>query len=501
LSNALTQLENRLAKVADLKAAQALLQWDQQVCMPAGGAEARADHLATVESLSHSLFIADETGELLERAAAAVAELPYDTDEASLVRVTQREYNKLRSVPADLVAERARCFAAAFEAWVQARADSDFAAFRPHLERVVRLSIEYAEALGYEEEIYDALLDRFEPEMKATQVAALFESTKHRIMPLVRAIAERGAPVDDSFLRQEYPADAQWEFSRLVLGEMGYDFERGRLDSAVHPFTTSMAPGDVRVTTRVFECQPQSALLATVHEGGHALYQQGMPARFRSSKLFDGASYAVHESQARLWENMVARSRPFWTGFLADLSRFFPTQLAGIGVGAFYRALNKVEPSLIRVEADEVTYNLHIFLRFELERDLIRGQVEVADLPDAWNSKMEEYLGLRPPDDATGVLQDVHWANGYVGYFPSYALGNLMAGMFYSQAQEDVAELEDRIAKRDLSGLREWLGESIHRHGRKYTPRELLLRVVGSELDAGPFLDYLEAKYGEIYEL
>ncbi len=497
----LEQLKERLAQVSDLGAATAVLGWDQQVNLPPGGGDARAYQLATLQALAHSLFVADEIGQLLEEAAAETADLPYESDDASLVRVTQREYDKLRRVPESLVAERTRACALAFEAWVKARAESDFAQFQPHLERVVDLTIQYAEALGYEDCLYDALLDRYEPEMKTTQVAAIFEQVKSSLIPLIQAIADRGRPVDETVFDQEYPDQAQWDFGTLVLQDMNFDFTYGRQDRSAHPFTTGFPPHDVRITTRILPDHFQSGLFGTVHEGGHALYEQGMRIEIGRTPLFDGASFGVHESQSRLWENIVARSRNFWMHYLPRLRDFFPRQLTGVDLDTFYRALNKVEPSLIRVEADEVTYNLHIFLRFELEQELLAGQLSVADLPQAWNAKMEEYLGVTPPDDAQGVLQDVHWADGYLGYFPTYALGNLLSVQFYNQALEEIPDLPEQIAKGQFDTLLSWLRDNIHTHGKKFTPVELVQRVTGEQMNAAPFLAYLQEKYAEIYGL
>jgi len=384
---------------------------------------------------------------------------------------------------------------------VKARAESDFAQFQPHLERVVDLTIQYAEALGYEDCLYDALLDRYEPEMKTTQVAAIFEQVKSSLIPLIQAIADRGRPVDETVFDQEYPDQAQWDFGTLVLQDMNFDFTYGRQDRSAHPFTTGFSPHDVRITTRILPDHFQSGLFGTVHEGGHALYEQGMRIEIGRTPLFDGASFGVHESQSRLWENIVARSRNFWMHYLPRLRDFFLRQLTGVDLDTFYRALNKVEPSLIRVEADEVTYNLHIFLRFELEQELLEGQLSVADLPQAWNAKMEEYLGVIPPDDAQGVLQDVHWADGYMGYFPTYALGNLLSVQFYNQALEEIPDLPEQIAKGQFDTLLNWLRDNIHTHGKKFTPVELVQRVTGEQMNAAPFLAYLREKYAEIYGL
>jgi len=501
VSTNLEQLKQRLAQVSDLAATAALLEWDQQVNMPPGGNDPRAHHLATVKTLAHSLFIADETGQLLKEAAAETTDRPYDSDDTSLVRVAQREYGKLRRVPESLVAERARAFALAFDAWGQARAKSDFAHFRPHLERVVDLSIQYAEALGYDDCLYDALLDRYEPEMKTAQVAEVFEEMKAGLIPLVQAIAGRGQQVDDSVFDQEYPQQAQWDFGMLVLRDMGFDFTYGRQDRSAHPFTTGFSPHDVRITTRILPNRFQSALFGTIHEGGHALYEQGMRIEIGRTPLFDGASYGVHESQSRLWENIVARSRHFWAHYFPRLRESFPRQLAKADPDTFYRAINKVEPSFIRVEADEVTYNLHIFLRFELEQELLEGRLAVANVPQAWNAKMEQYLGIIPPNAAQGVLQDVHWADGYLGYFPTYALGNLLSVQFYNQALEEMPDLPEQIAKGEFGALRSWLRDNVHTHGKKFTPAKLVRRITGGEMSAAPFLDYLREKYAGIYGL
>jgi carboxypeptidase Taq len=501
VTTSLTQLKERLAHVSDLSNVASLLNWDQQVNMPPGGSEARAHHLSTIESLAHSLFVADETGELLDGADAEVADLPYETDEVSLVRVTRREYEKMRRVPESLVAERARATSRAFDAWQKARAESDFKQFQPHLERVLELTIEYAEAIGYEDHLYDALLDEYEPEMKTSQLIEVFDELKGGLLPLVERIAEQGQPFGTSLFDRQYPDQAQWDFGILVLKDMGFDFEHGRQDRSAHPFTTSFSPLDVRVTTRLEPKHFQSALFGTIHEGGHALYDQGIRLDLDRTPLCTGASYGVHESQSRLWENVVARSQAFWSHYLPVLREFFPDQLTGVDLDTFYRAINKVEPSLIRVEADEVTYNLHIFMRFELEQALVDDQLEVAHLPEAWNAKMAEYLGIVPPDDGQGVLQDVHWSAGLLGYFPSYALGNLLAAQFYDAVLEEMPALPRQIAAGDFGPLLAWLREHIHQHGKKFTPAELVKRVTGDSLTAEPFLMYLRKKYGHLYEL
>ena len=490
-----------LGEVADFQNAAAILSWDQDTYMPPGAAEARAQQASTLRRTAHQRFIADEVGELLDALEAWAQEQDYDSFEASLVRITRRNYERQRKVPADLVARRARGAALAQAAWEKARPADDFVAFQPHLEENVELNIELAEALGYEDRRYDALLDRFEPKMKAAQVETLFAEMKEGLQPLVAAISERQDAVDASVLQREYDEDNQWAFVNELVGQLGFDWEHGRQDRSAHPFTTSFTPADVRLTTRIHPDKLQTAIFASIHETGHALYEQGVPLDLARTPLGSGASAAVHESQSRMWENTVGRSRPFWQYWLPRLRESFPAQLAGVSLEAFYRAVNRVQPSLIRVEADEVTYNMHIFLRFEIEQLMLDQKVAIADLPDLWNAKMEEYLGIRPDSDRDGVLQDVHWAGGMMGYFPTYALGNLLAAQFYAQALADLPDLPEHYARGEFAPLLGWLRTKIHVHGRKYTPEELVQRVTGGPISTAPFLAYVRDKYGEIYRL
>jgi carboxypeptidase Taq len=497
----LQQLAARLGQVDDLQRASAVLEWDQQTYMPPGGAQARAEQMATLEEMAHSIFVSDETGRLLEELRPRLAEWPYDGQEASMVRVASREYQKLRKLPPALVAERARTAALAFEAWQSARADSDYGQFLPHMERVIDLCIRIAEALGYEDRIYDALLDQFEPGMRTAEVASIFEEMKLGLVPLVSAISERADYVDDAILRAEFDPDQQWALGEEVLGRIGFSFDHGRQDRSTHPFTTSFSSHDVRLTTRIDPHNPVSGLYATIHEGGHALYEQGLPLALARTPLCDGASLGVHESQSRMWENVIGRSREFCGFLLPLLQQRFPGALCDATVEQLYRAINRVQPGFIRVDADEVTYSLHIFLRFELENDLLEGRLLAADLPDAWNAKMETYLGLTPPSDSLGVLQDVHWSDAILGYFPTYALGNLLSVQFYSEAVTKVGEIPKQIARGEFSSLLAWLREHIHQHGSKFTPAELVARVTGGPIDPQPYLDYVWKKYGEIYAL
>lgn len=497
----LQELKTRLAQISDLRSAASLLSWDQETYMPPGSAQVRAEQLATLEGLAHQLFTSDEMGRLLEDLSGAAAALDPDSDDARLIRVTARDYTKARKLPPELVTELARTTSAAVQVWATARREANFALFAPHLEKIVDLLIQKAEALGYDERLYDALLDEYEPEMTAAQVEAIFTELKAEIVPLLQAIVANLDAVDDAVLHREFDEKKQWELGLEVLQLMGFDFERGRQDKSAHPFTTAFSPTDVRLTTRIDRHFLSQGLFGTLHEGGHALYDQGISLALDRTPLCAGASLGIHESQSRMWENLVGRSRAFWRFFFPRLQAAFPDQLADADAETLYRAVNKVKPSLIRVEADEVTYNLHIMLRFELENDILEGRLPIAEIPEAWRAKMEAYLGLVPPDDAQGALQDIHWAWGLMGYFPTYSLGNLVSAQLYEQARAELPDLEAKIEAGDFVPLRDWLQERVHRHGRKFTPAELIERVTGHPLDAAPFVRYVQQKYGDLYNL
>lgn len=501
MMGSLEQLRTKLAEITDLNGAVSLLGWDQHTYMPPGGAAARAEQLATLEKLSHEMFIADEVGELIEAASAEVSSLAYESDDASLVRVTRRDYEKARKVPPALVAEIARSTSTGMEIWVKARTDSNFRAFHPILQKIFVLQRELAKSLGYEEQIYDALLDRYEPGMRTSQIEKVFTDLKKELIPLVQAISERVESVNDTVLHRHYDAQRQWDFGIEVLKRLGYHMQRGRQDKSVHPFTTSFSVNDVRITTRIDENFLPSALFGTLHECGHALYDQGVSPALERTPLRGGASLGIHESQSRLWENLVGRSQEFWKFSYPRLVSLFPEALSDTTFEAFYRMINRVEPSLIRVEADEVTYNLHIMIRFELEVELLEDRLLVADLPEAWNSRMKRYLGVAPSNDAQGVLQDVHWSNGLIGYFPTYSLGNLISVQLFEKAKADCPDILDRIQQGEFGALLSWLQTHIHCHGRKFLPSELAERATGSSLQAEPYVNYLRRKYSEIYAL
>ncbi|NBC16524.1 MAG: carboxypeptidase M32 [Bacteroidetes bacterium] len=492
-------LTTQLGQIEDLRAAAEVLEWDQETYMPDGAAEARAHQIGTLRTMAHELFTEDALGELLDALSDDARDLDPLSDEASLVRVTRRDYDKARRIPADLVGAIAAAVARGKQAWRTAREEDDFSIFAPHLERLIDLNIEKAEALGYDDRIYDALLDQYEPGMTTAEVEAVFDDLRPKLVDIVEAIAAQEAPPDD-VLHRHYDADQQWDFGMQVLRDFGYDFERGRQDLSTHPFTTSFSVSDVRLTTRVNEQFLPAALFGTLHECGHGLYEQGIDPALDRTPLADGTSLGMHESQSRLWENLVGRSRAFWSHYYPTLQTTFPEQLGDVALDAFYRAINRVEPSLIRVEADEVTYNLHIMLRFELEQAMVEQRVAVDDLPALWNAKMDEYLGLRPETDAEGVLQDIHWSLGAIGYFPTYALGNLMSVQIFDAAREALPDLDAQIAEGRFADLHKWLRIHIYQYGRKLQAPDLLERVTSRSLSAEPWLAYVRQKYGALYD-
>ncbi len=493
-------LEAHLADIKALSEAAALLGWDQQTYMPAGGAESRAAQMAALSGVIHEKMTGVETARRLEAAEAAALGLDPDADEAALVRAVRRDFDQATKLPGDLVAETARVTALAHAHWADARAGADWNKFAPDLERILDLTRQAADHLGHGGEQYDALLDQYEPGTTTAEVRALFEAIKPDTVALVGRIAAQGPDaVDASPLSRFYGEDAQLLFGETVIKALGYDFERGRQDRALHPFCTSFGSGDVRITTRFDANFLPMALFGSIHETGHALYEQGLNLRYPGA-LGAAAALGVHESQSRLWENLVGRSRPFWTHFYPKLQAAFPASLGETSGEDFYRAINRVAPSPIRVEADEVTYNLHILLRFEMETMLLSGELSVADAPAAWNGKMQEYFGLTPPDAASGILQDVHWSAGLIGYFPTYTIGNILSVQLYHKADaEGGGLLAAQIAAGDFAPLLTWLRENVHQWGRKYLPKDLVVRATGSPLDPTPYLAYLQTKFGEVY--
>ena len=504
----LEPLTTKLLEIQRINSAASVLSWDQETYMPAGGGEARAEQIAVLQGIAHQKLVSPEIRGLLSRwidpATGQAADQPgetWDEPSRSLLRETWRDFSRAQKLPSDFVVKLSRECSLAQQVWVEAKQQNKFSLFLPNLRTVLTLKREEAQYLGYQGSPYNALLDVYEPGATIADLRPVFAALKARLVPLLKKITQSHVQIDDSVLHHSYDHTRQLEFGRLVLTAMGYDFSRGRLDLSAHPFTTSFHPTDVRVTTRVHEHELQSCLFSCIHEGGHGLYDQGLDQRYFGTPLGDSVSLGIHESQSRLWENCVGRSRPFWKFFYPILQQTFPDHLRTVDQDHFYAAINRVKPSLIRVEADELTYNLHIMLRFEIEQDLLENKTQPEDLPTIWNAKMKEYLGIVPPTDSEGVLQDVHWSFGAFGYFPTYTLGNLYSVQFYEQAKQELPQLEEEIATGQLLSLRRWLEQKIHRWGRMFTPAHLAQRITGSTISPDPFLNYVEKKYGELYQL
>lgn len=492
------QLRTLLAEITDINYAIALLGWDQQTYMPPGGAENRGHHMATLQQIAHSKFISAEVGKLLDDLEPYASSIDPDSFEARLVKVTRHDYARETKVPTEWVSEFALVTTAAHEAWARARAENDFPYFQPHLERILELAHRYVEFFVPYQHVYDPLLDIFEPGMKTVDVKAIFDALRPQQVALIKKIASC-PQVDDTFMHLNYDVQKQWDLGVEILTKMGYDWKRSRQDKTLHPFTTSFGYGDVRITTRLSPNYLASALFGTLHEAGHAMYGLGSDPMLDRTPLFNGASLGFHESQSRMWENLIGRSYPFWQHFYPRIQEVFPAQLANVPLDTFYKGINKVQPSPIRVEADEATYNLHIMLRLELEIALMEGTVQVKDLPEVWNSRLQDYLGVTPQNDSAGVLQDVHWSGGMIGYFSTYALGNLISAQLWERINADIPDLPVQIRRGEFAAWLTWLRENIHRHGRKYESQELIQRVTGSQIDPAPYVRYLEKKYSAIY--
>lgn len=489
MADALAQLKSRLADRHSLEAVGLLLSWDQQVMMPPAGARHRADHAALLQRLSHEALVDPEVGRLLDE----VGELDPETDDGALVRLARRDRERLVRVPSELASEMARASAEAQSVWRDAKATSDFELFLPALERQLELRRRYVAYIDPEGEPYDVLLDDYEPEMRSAEVARIFAEIKPELVRLIADLRHR--EVDDSFLTGSFPVDRQVELSSDVVELFGHRPDSWRIDPTVHPFAAGAGLDDIRITTYYFVDDLRS-LFATMHEYGHGLYEHQLPRHLAHLPVGSHASLGVHESQSRLWENLVGRSLPFWRFYYPRLQSYFPEQLGDVDLERFYAGVNRVQPGLIRIEADEVTYGMHVILRFELELDILNARVELRDLPRIWNERMEEYLGIEVPDDARGVLQDVHWALGHIGYFSTYLLGTVMSVQIWEKAVEALPDLEQRIERGEFDALRGWLEQNLHALGRRFPPQETLRRATGSTIDAKPYLAYLKRKYG-----
>jgi carboxypeptidase Taq len=509
LEQAYAELLEQLGKISDLGLAAAALEWDQETMMPEAGADARATMLATLSGVHHQMSTSKKTRQLLERveaeALAAGPQHPYnnpDSDQFALLREARLTYDAASQLPGEFVAKCSELKSQAQCKWAEARSTNNFELFRPYLEQIFAEAKEKAEYQGYDEHPYDALLQDFEPGMTTAELRRIFSDLKPRLVKLLAAISNSKVAINTEILRRGYPVRAQLAFCRQLLQEIGLSADGSRLDAAEHAFMIPVAaPHDVRLTTKIKRYFLSSALFSSIHEGGHALFEKGIAPRFARTPLGYINSMALHESQSRLYENLIGRSHEFWQHQFPRLQKRFPKQLADENLETFYQAINKVSPSFIRVEADEVTYGLHIILRFELEVDIIEGKVEVADLPQVWNQRFKEMFGIEPPTDREGVLQDVHWSCGSIGYFPTYALGNLIGAAVFKQAKVEIPELINQVAVGNYAPLRQWLASNIHQYGCKYSPAQLVQRITGEAISGDAFMAYLEEKYGRLYSL
>lgn len=494
----LQELKRRLTEVHDLRNAGAVLYWDQTTYMPPGGAAGRGRQQALLSQLAHERFIDPANGRLLDELQAHADSLPHDHDDAAYLRVTRREYERAVKVPPQFVAEMVSHQNESYVAWEHARPENDFGKVRPMLEKTLELSRRYAEHFAPFAHVADPLIDEMDYGMTAAVIRPLFAELRARLAPLVDRVTAQ-PPADDACLRQHYGEAQQWQFNLDVARQIGYDFDRGRLDKTAHPFTTGLGAGDIRITTRVDEDDLGYALFSTIHEAGHAMYEQGIDPAFDASPLGQGTSAGVHESQSRLWENIIGRSVEFWEHFFPKAQAAFPAQLSNVSPETFHRAVNRVQRSLIRTEADELTYNLHVMIRFDLELEMLEGKLAVKDLPDAWNARYKSDLGIEPPTDKNGCMQDVHWYGGFIGgAFQGYTLGNILSGMFYEAALTAHPEIPAETRSGRFDVLLGWLRENIYRHGSKFTAAELVQRVTRRELTIEPYIRYLETKYLEV---
>jgi carboxypeptidase Taq len=486
-----------IQKAADLNYAAAVLGWDQETYMPPKGFAARGRQLATLATQAHALVTSDEYHTVLQELSAAHG---LNEEQMANVRLSLEDFEKASKLPDDFIEELTQASSTSLNAWSNARKANDYTIYAPQLAKMIALKKKQADLYGYAEHPYDALLDDYEKGANVAMLDRVFAQVRESLPPLLNAIKNK-QQVEDSFFHQHFPKEGQWQFSVDVLKVMGYDFEAGRQDYSEHPFTTSFAPGDVRVTTRVDEENFASLLWSTIHEGGHALYEQGLPESQYGLPLGAAASLSIHESQSRIWENCIGRSLSFWKHFYPILQQQFPRQLSNTSLQQFYAGMNKVTPSLIRTEADELSYHSHVMIRYEIEKGLLEGSIATGELRDAWNAKYQQYLGLTPPDDARGILQDIHWSHGSFGYFPTYSLGSFYAAQFWEESQRQIPGLVAQVEAGSFDPFLQWLRQNIHQYGRRYTSEELCERITGRPLDFKAFLQYARAKYAVIYDV
>lgn len=497
----LEKLKEELIELSHLISAVSVLQWDQEVYMPKRGSGLRSKTIAEMSGLIHNKFTSSQFGKLIRGAKLEMDKGNLNGKEACVVREVWREYDREKKLPLNFVKELAEIESKAQAVWVEARKKSDFKLFLPYLKKIVELKRKEANLVGYKSSPYNALLDTYEPYATAEEIFLVFEELKKFLVPFLLKIKKSRKRINEKILRGNFPIEKQADINEKIAKKMGFDFEAGRLDISAHPFTTQFHPDDVRITTRYDVKNIFSSINSTIHEAGHALYDQGLLSKNFGTPLGEAVSHGIHESQSRMWENIIGKSKSFWSYFYPLLQKEFPDHFSKIKLEEFYKAINIVKPSLIRVEADEVTYNLHIIMRFEIEKDLIEGSISPRDLPKIWNGKVREYFGLNVPSDALGVLQDVHWSGGNIGYFPTYALGNLYSAQFYNTAEKEILNLEKEIKKGSFEHLLNWLRKNIHVHGKFYSSEKLVEKVTGEKLSSKYFIEYIKNKYSEIYEL
>lgn len=490
------KLKDRLLEIAHLEAALGFLGWDEQVMMPRKATAFRAQTNAYLAGLHHEKFLELNSDGLLDGLSLSYNEL--SEDEKVIVRETLRDYNRVKNIPTRLVEKISQISTEGYTVWMKAREKNDFSIFGPILERLVNLKIEEANCIGYKKSPYDALLDQFEPGMTVDELTDLFEKLKRFLIPFIKKTRSSNIKIEP--LLGEFDLNSQQNFCHLLAEKIGFDFESGRLDTSTHPFTSGTNPTDVRITTRYNKNDLMQSVMSTIHETGHALYEQGLPAKKFGTPLGQSLSFGIHESQSMFWEKRIGTSFLFWKSFYPELKNHFSESLSNVSLDQFYKSINIIMPSLIRTDADEATYCLHIILRFELERDLIEQKIRVKDLKKLWNKKMKEYLGIDVPDDTRGVLQDVHWSSGSFGYFPSYALGNLYSAQFYATIQKEIANFDQSVSEGDFASIHDWLQNNIFSMGKRYTPTELIKKITGQKLNPKFFFDYLEEKYKDIYK-
>ncbi|MBU5345624.1 carboxypeptidase M32 [Paenibacillus lautus] len=495
------QFDRLVRKIMSYYEAIGLLHWDLRTGAPRKGTEIRSETIGVLSTEAFKLQISEEMGQLLSFFSEPKQAQQLDDRKRRMIAEVRKVYDQSKSIPPERFQEYSILAAQSETKWEEAKKNSDFEGFEPYLTKIVAFKQEFIDYWGVKNTRYDTLLDMYEPDLTVEKVDAIFDRLKARLVPLVHAIQKSTFKPKTDFLKQLFPKEQQEKFSLFLLEQMGYDFEAGRLDESVHPFATGLNPGDVRITTMYLPDDVLSAVFSSLHEGGHALYEQNIDKELAGTPLSGGTSMGIHESQSRLWENMIGRSRPFWRRYFADLQQHFPEQLKDVDVEDFYLAANKVENSLIRIEADELTYNLHIIIRYEIEKKLFNEGLAVKDLPETWNAKYKEYLGIMPPNDGMGVLQDVHWSGGDFGYFASYSLGNMYAAQMLHTMRKELPNLDQLIEEGNLAPIKEWLTDKVYKYGKSEKPSEIIVRVTGEELNPDYLADYLEEKYKEIYKL